>query len=520
MTLSNQQSKFAKLVQDKFLTNRYSAAETIELARYAQEDGAKYKCDKNASRNMLRACLKDCNAPELYFSGVRVKDANVVGGGSRVAQVAFMLAHELLPCMVGKGNVQEDGTCAIGLHGDGAPFAAKMKDSIEQFSWSFCGDASSPRFLFCALPKSCCWGRETYEDILEVFAKPMHVFAAGVHPSCRLDGQPFRPGEDDHRRDIAGTSVGVNARLMELRGDWTWYAQVFGFPSWNSTRMCWKCCASQLGFLSFRNTDKEAGWRRRRLDSESFLRQQKEAGVQPSVIFTAPGCKVEFVKIDWLRTADLGMTQVILGNSLWEALAFLPGNTQAEKVSNLWFRIKAWYKKTKPSTQFQGLTLEMLKLPGKGPRLRGKAAETRHLVPFALELAREFRGQSYHANLVYEVLEHLASIYTFLDMQPFPATSAAQECNDLCVKFVALSLEAEQLGRVNHWAIKPKLHLLQELLEHDCVETGQSPRSFWTYVDESWGGIVANLAGRRGGPKSAEGVNRQVMTRYRIFLKE
>ena len=61
---------------------------------------------------------------------------------------------------------------------------------------------------------------------------------------------------------------------------------------------------------------------------------------------------------------------------------------------------------------------------------------------------------------------------------------------------------------------------LQELLEFDCMVHGQSPRLFWTYKDESWGGLVASMAERRGGAKSAAAIGLTVMQRYRAWVNE
>ena len=160
----------------------------------------------------------------------------------------------------------------------------------------------------------------------------------------------------------------------------------------------------------------------------------------------------------------------------------------------------------------------MIRAPGKGPKLRGKAAETRHLVPFVKELADKYAHKSRHAAVVAEVVTHMHNLYVFLDAQPYPAQAAADECQLLCDKFLALNLEARHMGRDKHWKMKPKLHLLQELLQFDCLRTGQSPRLFWTYLDESWGGVVANIAARRGGKKSAASVATAVMQRYRAFI--
>jgi hypothetical protein len=106
----------------------------------------------------------------------------------------------------------------------------------------------------------------------------------------------------------------------------------------------------------------------------------------------------------------------------------------------------------------------------------------------------------------------------YLDALPFPAELAAAECQLFCDKYLALNLEAEARGRPKHWKMKPKFHLIQELLQYDCLRTQQSPRLSWTYADESWGGVVAKIAARRGGFKNAAGVGLIVMQRYRAFL--
>eukprot|EP00969_Alexandrium_andersonii_P225951 9977903-Alexandrium_andersonii.AAC.1 len=51
--------------------------------------------------------------------------------------------------------------------------------------------------------------------------------------------------------------------------------------------------------------------------------------------------------------------------------------------------MKAYYKAMKCPNQLQALTQEMLQRSGKGPRLKSKGGETRHLIMFGLELAKE-----------------------------------------------------------------------------------------------------------------------------------
>ena len=70
-------------LRNKFIGNVWSAKDVITVAAKAQAAGAQggellAKQNgqwKNAARDMLRACLKDCMIPELTFFSCRVIDA-------------------------------------------------------------------------------------------------------------------------------------------------------------------------------------------------------------------------------------------------------------------------------------------------------------------------------------------------------------------------------------------------------------------------------------------------------------
>ena len=496
------------VLKSHFLGNKMSGKDAATVAAAALHDGAHGTEDwakaaqslKNAARDLLKVCLRGCEVPTLYFAPVRLKDPST--GLPVTQQLPFILPHEALAAIIAKASAEEkarwlhhetrqqdiqkfcdqygrDPACTygLGLHGDGVPFAAKMRDSIEQFSWSFASDCTSPRTLSCVAPKSCCDGRNTYEDILGIFKRSLDVMSTGCYQAARLDGSAWARPQDSQRAKLVGP-LGCSGCLVELRGDWQWYSSVFAFPSWANTSMCWCCEATQQGATSFRDTGSTAAWRSKRMTAEQFLEQQRRQGVAPSIIFSAPCVSVRYVKVDWLHCVDLGVSQTILGNALWETCSHLPGTSMSTKVAQLWLRMKAWYKQTEPSSEFQQLTETMLRQPGKGPRLRGKAGECRYLVPFVLQLTWEFAHKSRHAAVVHEVVAHLNQLYRYLDIKPFPAAGAAQECQTMCNKMVALHLEAQELGRDKHWPLKPKLHMLQELLEFDCMMHGQSPRFF------------------------------------------
>ena len=96
---------------------------------------------------------------------------------------------------------------------------------------------------------------------------------------------------------------------------------------------------------------------------------------------------MKHIMVDCLRTMDLGVAAHCLGNLLLEILSLLPG-TRADKVSNLWRRMKQWYAYHRPHNQLQTLAWEMIKNDATNPaKLRAKAAECRGLIPFGVALA-------------------------------------------------------------------------------------------------------------------------------------
>ena len=67
--------------------------------------------------------------------------------------------------------------------------------------------------------------------------------------------------------------------------------------------------------------------------------------------------------------------------------------------------------------------------------------------------------------------------------------------------YTALERTVVAKGDVTSLRVKPKLQLMQELIEYQCLEAG-SPCEYWTSKDESWGARLAKVAMRRGQQES------------------
>ncbi len=306
--------------------------------------------------------------------------------------------------------------------------------------------------------------------------------------------------------------------MVQARGDWAFYAKVFLFPYWNCQRCCWLCAASHKGSNSYHDCSEGAGWRRDRRSPHQFLEEQHEEGILPSRFFSIPGMQIGHVMIDWLHSVDLGISQDIVGNLFWEVLPKLGGRRQEDNIKLLWQRIQSFYKAFAVPSRLDYLNRRVIKEGKHSPKLRSKAAQCRYLVPLVAQLAFEhLHPEDQHSQTVMHVVLLLQQLYQFLSCDPFPGLAAAQCCRQMCILLSALEMEAVAEGQ-NVWRMKPKVHIVQEMLEYQTLASSSNPKLCWTYRDEDWGGWVAQCAQSRGGRGSPASVALQVEQRFLAFF--
>lgn len=264
-----------------------------------------------------------------------------------------------------------------------------------------------------------------------------------LRQDARHDGSPWN-ASDKARKRRSGQAFGFRALLEQVRGDWAWMKQVFGFKGWRGKEMCWMCRATSAdGPLRYWNFGLSAKWRRMRHTTATFLAALRASGVELSVLFDFPGFHISMILVDVLHCCDLGCTQIILGNLFWWALtvkAVLPGKSLEASCKALLRMIKAFYKSmSTPCNRINDLSPEMIRQSGKGPRLRLKGPETRHIVPFSVELAGKLHDavQSEFSADVLDLCRSLLTFYMTLGITPFnaaEASAATQRCLDLYTK--------------------------------------------------------------------------------------
>jgi len=248
----------------------------------------------------------------------------------------------------------------------------------------------------------------------------------------------------------------------------------------------------------------------------------RSQGVMPSPLLQCPGFSLDLVVLDWLHVMDLGVSQDCLGNLFNDvlSLAGAPGASRKHKLDWLWNEIQQYYSMVKPPSVLDHLTEEMFKQPSKKNKLKAKGGETRYLVPFAVclaqQLAREPGGRHWEACSAF--FQRLHGIMLAMAQDEYDAVGVGVLSREFCILYAGLEKSCAEQGRTHCWSAKPKLLMMQELLEYDAARLG-NPRLFWCYKDESFCGYWAKASKRRGGAHTATATAERFLTRYRALSK-
>ncbi len=105
---------------------------------------------------------------------------------------------------------------------------------------------------------------------------------------------------------------------------------------------------------------------------------------------------------------------------------------------------------------------------------------------------RHFSEGTEHERASHSLAKFLAK--TYLKVETNDVSGLPQAAAKVAGQYMALEREALRAEDSSSWHVMPKIHQFQ----HIC-ESGFSPKDFWCYADETFGGHLAQLFHRRGG---------------------
>jgi hypothetical protein len=403
-----------------------------------------------------------------------------------------------------------DPSCVlpIALWGDGVPFNWDRSESLD--TWTMClpglgGKNENLRFPLIALPHKHVAKHSTMDDITAVLSWSFQCLTSGVFPACRHDGAPWAK-TDAKRKKNGGCALGIRGLVVDIRGDWKFFKECFRLPQHNeNSGICWLCSATPT---TWKDGGPDAVWRKERLSHWDVLTRIIEKGDPVSPIFSIPYLDTKCFKIDWLHVADQGISANFLGSLFSVLIDKMPGSSKDDRLASLFADIQNFYKTTGCQSKLDGLTHTMIqKNATSTPKLRGRGADIRALVPYGLEAAERLLDSADPLeSTVMQMAVHLNECYKLLSRAMYQHSALAENCQKFCL----LALAMEETADPVIWGTKPKLHLFQEL----CEESDYCPSLSWCYRDEDMGGSLARIAHRKGGPLSAKATAETLLRKW------
>ena len=408
----------------------------------------------------------------------------------------FVTNHPFLPEAIWPRTVP------IGVHGDGGAFS--KADSLYCIAWNslvVIGPTIQTRFIFSIIPKHDLLPN-TLDELLRAFSWSVNVLLSGETPHLDWRGR---------KQDGGGVALanGWRAVLTQARGDWEFYRHFFYFPAWNAENvMCPFCQASAtVPERLWTHVADDAGWRGTKFNDATYRAFIIAAGLGlPILLGCVLGFRLECVMVDPLHTLDQGVSSNIIGSVFWYIAVirnFLGGNTYDRRVFNLWSDLKLWYSNNRCTSRLQGeLTKERVRASGQYPKLKAKAAATRHLAKYAYDLLCSYGDPTHpvwgeHDKLARALCQMLVQFNDLIMANSQFSTADTQASlpqfgrsfASIYVKFAGLCFDIQ----VKLYKLSPKLHLFEPLVEDQMPAFGNC-RFWWTYPDEDLIGQLIDVA--------------------------
>ena len=204
-------------------------------------------------------------------------------------------------------------------------------------------------------------------------------------------------------------------------------------------------------------------------------------------------------------------------NIFWE-LFVLHGGTFAKPHEALAKLVNLMYAAAKSKglqPPVSKLTMGMIRVSGKPPKLKLKAAEGRHMLPITVIILEWFMPPppTTHEQLRLDCAQALNNVYKEMEPIIWVSSESPKVVRNYAVKHLLLYVELNKETRARcrkgtFWRLYPKHHLFH----HVIFDTWDNPREDWCYGDEASIGICAQMCTKL----HASTLQTQLLERHRL----
>jgi hypothetical protein len=195
-----------------------------------------------------------------------------------------------------------------------------------------------------------------------------------------------------------------------------------------------------------------------------------------------------------------------------------------ERLAIVWQRLQCFYEKNHTESRLTNLKLSMIvpdiDAPHKFfPQLKTKAAETKHLIAFMVELMQQADDGSVQARQKLAAAIAIQKFCNLLDLAGAvptnaQATEARSTMQDFLLNYRALHDWAKESSRMLFHLV-PKFHMAWHMAQQFSF---LNPRLSWTFKAEDYVGKVSKLAHGCTFGTSRMNVSSSICSKYRWFM--
>ena len=246
-------------------------------------------------------------------------------------------------------------------------------------------------------------------------------------------------------------------------------------------KICFKFNVGLLDDDCYR-VDPAANWRNHPVRIE-------EIAARAQAFLAIPGTHLPTFKPVWMHTCCLGVLQYTIGNTMIELFYELGGKitSPVPACARLENMIKVCAQANSWPVPFHSLTIGMIKVSGKKPKMRLKATEGRLTLPIVIQLLKHyFPCVSGHAQLRLNCCIALRDCY---DEFKIWDEQSPWKLGTYTRRFLTLYRRLDLSTPINQWHMYPKHHLLIHIAEDSL----SNPAKEWNYGDESEIGVAVRI---------------------------
>ena len=411
---------------------------------------------------------------------------------------AFVNGHDVLRTF---GQADWARLVPVTIHEDAGPYGIRKSCNIISWSSFFAtGGAKDSQFPIASYIKNSDVPvtQEHLSNIWNpVFQDFEHLLVQGV------GGLLFLPLFA--KADMEGRSVG------------------WGLPSYNS-ELCCSECRCDRGALSFTDLSSSAAWRGVLVGGVTDFRARARTPLHP--LLTSSFFWRGFMPLDMMHVMDCkGVTAIVAGSILRPLIMSCAamGRTQDERIGVVNQRLKTFYDQRPGYNRMPALRLSNLVDRGWSV-LCGqvvKAANTRALTPFLVEIAEEFYSDATvdYNKLVVRAATTLDRIYTIMyNADAFLTDEEATFLRRALSRFGATIMQLREICRITNvfaWNVTPKMHAVQ----HFATFPAQiNPRWIQCYTEESAVGLTTKIWARSANGRYRRTIQRTVLMKKVVAL--